>query len=107
MQELIRPELISEIKNSVGFELICANQELPMFSSPHEGYAVIKEEIEEAVEESHGAAENLEVLWSVIRENGVGFESVGYIKERAVKAAAEFVQVAAMCDKYLASVRSR
>lgn len=104
---MIRPELIRDIKALSREELLYANQKFPLFSSPHEGYAVIKEEIEEAVEESHGAAENLEVLWSIIRENGVGFESVGYIKERAIKAAAEFVQVAAMCDKYLASASSR
>ncbi len=100
---MLRKELVREIKNSVGFELIFANQKFPLFASNHEGYAVIKEEVEEAIEESNGVVENLEILWSVIRENGAGLESVGYIKQHAIKAAAEFIQVAAMCDKYLMS----
>ncbi len=100
---MLRKELFRDIKYLVGDELGAANRKFPLFASNHEGYAVIKEEIEEAIEESNEVVDNFEVLWGVIRENGVGLESVGYIKEHAIKAAAEFIQVAAMCDKYLMS----
>lgn len=100
---MIRQELIRELGFLANEELVYANLKFPLFSSNHEGYAVIKEEIEEAIEESNGVVDNLEVLWSVIRENGVGLESIGYIKDYAIKAAAEFIQVAAMCEKYLLS----
>ncbi|WP_352399323.1 hypothetical protein [Anaerotignum sp.] len=71
-------------------ELLYENQKFPMLSTQHKGYAIIKEEIKEAVEESRGTTENLEVLWSVICESGMGFECVGYIKDRAIKAAHSF-----------------
>ena len=100
---MLRKESLYGVDFLVRDELNTANQKFPLFASNHEGYAVIKEEIEEAIEESNGVVDNFEVLWSVIRENGVGVESVGYIKDHAIKAAAEFIQVAAMCDKYLMS----
>lgn len=104
---MLRKELLYGIIFLVGDEINAANRKFPMFASNHEGYAVIKEEIEEAVEESNLAVGNLEILWDVIRENGVGLESVSYIKQHAIKAAAEFIQVAAMCEKYVLSTGRR
>lgn len=104
---MLRKELLYGVIFLVGDEMNAANRKFPLFASNHEGYAVIKEEVEEAVEESNLTVDNLEILWSVIRENGAGLESVSYIKQHAIKAAAEFIQVAAMCEKYVLSENNR
>jgi len=104
---VLRKELLYGVIFLVGDEINAANRKFPLFASNHEGYAVIKEEVEEAVEESYLTVDNLEILWGVIRENGVGLESLSYIKQHAIKAAAEFIQVAAMCEKYVLSENNR
>lgn len=104
---MLRKELLYGVIFLVGDEINAANRKFPLFASNHEGYAVIKEEVEEAVEESYLTVDNLEILWGVIRENGVGLESLSYIKQHAIKAAAEFIQVAAMCEKYVLSENNR
>ena len=62
-------------------ELNSANEKFPMFNSSHEGYAVIKEELDE--------------LWDEIKNNKYPMSSVNQKKEA--------IQVGAMAIKFLMS----
>lgn len=90
----------NQVRELVKVELAAANERFPQFHSAHEGYAVIKEEIEETAEEIAHCNVLLDDLWDSIRDN-ISFRSVGDIKESAIQAAVEAIQVAAMAQKFL------
>ena len=90
---------LSKIQELVDEELKEANKKYPLFSSDHEAYAVIKEEYEECRDELSDMASWISRMWEKIKideENGSEF---AFIKNHALYAAAEAIQVAAMCDK--------
>ena len=70
-------------------------------NSHHESYAVILEEFEEAIEEECGFQQNLERLWEEIKSNKTDCLSdrLTSMRKHAEHAAAEWIQVAAMCYK--------
>ena len=70
---------IDEVLLSVKDELIKANKKFPMFNSAHEGFAVLKEEVDE--------------LWDDVKKN------------RIALANDEAIQVAAMAVKFIISNR--
>lgn len=97
-------------------ELEKANKVNPLFHSDHEGYAVLKEEIDEANDEfTHiiGIKEKmsgkLDELWKSIKEDNSqsAAHDVMVIKHCAGLAAAELIQVVAMCDKFITSQELR
>ena len=91
-----------DVKLLVGKELESANERFPQFHSPHEGWAVIREEVEELLQETDDVEEALNTLWVRVRYNMRANPCFATkIKERAVAAACEAVQVAAMAQKYL------
>lgn len=93
----------SDVEQLVKKELESANKRFPAFHSPHEGWAVIREEYEELQQETEYVEECLNILWSRIRHNAeldTGFPTTK-IKERAIAAACEAIQVAAMAQKYI------
>lgn len=71
--------------------------------SPHEGYALIKEEVEEAQVEMETLSQRLDHLWDSIKgnEDQYGPHYLVYIKKAAVLGACELIQVAAMAEKAL------
>lgn len=69
------------------------------FNSPHEAYAVIKEEVEEAQKEMRYTLGQTEVYWIRIKENRITDGTLEVIEERALNAACELIQVAAMAYK--------
>ena len=71
--------------------------------SPHEGYALIKEEVEEAQVEMETLSQRLDHLWDSIKgnEDQYGPHYLAYIKKAAVLGACELIQVAAMAEKAL------
>lgn len=86
-------------------ELSRANANFPLFNSPHEGYAVILEEYEEAHEALEQVKSSLDVLWERVK----GIDIACFLKKKtlpmaiyedAINAACEMVQVAAMLLKY-------
>lgn len=89
-------------------ELDNANKLFPLFRSPHEGYAVIKEEIEEAEEQLTYSKQLLESLWTSIKVNNSRLPYSKMfckdLKQRAIDGATELIQVAAMAQKYLDSI---
>lgn len=89
-----------EVKELVFKELNSANKKFPLFSSPHHGYAVIKEEIEEVMDGMNVVLEIFANAWSGIKKDEPVFEQMKMVKLCAEQVAIEAIQVAAMCDKY-------
>ena len=97
-------ELIESAEKLVNEELERANIKFPMFNSPHEGYAVIKEEIEEASNEIRETNCFLTDLWYGIKRNESDLKEYSQqIKNRATLLACEAIQVAAMAQKFIDS----
>ena len=96
-------ELILDVKVLVDEEAERSMIKHPLFNSTHEGYAVIKEEIEEAAEELQDIDVNLEIMWNVIKNNEKTDNYIYRIKEHAILLAAEAIQVAAMAQKFIDS----
>lgn len=97
------------IEKLINEELQSANKKFPLFSSWHEAYAVILEEVEEAQEEADVmCALYLDRLWRDIRAKASSeadrFEDIGILRGHAVRAIEELIQVAAMCDKAVMSL---
>lgn len=98
---MICKEIVLELASE---ELVEANgKHPPKFSSYHEAYAVLKEELEEAAEELEMCRERLDMMWLCVKNDDTVLtdKNLGYIKAYAVRAVQEFVQVVAMCDKAL------
>ncbi len=72
-------------------------------ASAHEGYALIKEELEEAQNEFRRVEQRLEGLWASIKGNDVSVypHYLNQIRQNAILAACEMIQVAAMAEKTL------
>lgn len=69
------------------------------FSSYHEGYAVLLEEYDEALEELDRLVRAFRHLWAAIKNDDIPTLYPCEVKRYAVLAAAELVQVAAMAEK--------
>lgn len=100
-------KLKEQVIKLVDFELDMANKEHgERFNSAHEAYAVMKEEYEEAKEEYDNIEYSLSNFWSCIRfpEFSDDFEANSYLndlKNSAIRAACECIQVAAMAQKFI------
>lgn len=97
------------IEKLINEELQNANKKFPLFSSWHEAYAVILEEVEEADEQTSVMCTlYLDRLWQDIRAKASTeadrFEDIGIVRGHAVRAIEELIQVAAMCDKAVMSL---
>lgn len=91
----------NDVQQLVQKELNSANEKFPLFNSPHEGYAVIKEEVDECEAEMRIIFETiLPEVWEKIKRNDKAFDLVRMVKDAAEKLAVEAIQVVAMCDKY-------
>lgn len=104
-------DILIEIDRIVADEMDRANKVHPLFHSDHEGIAVIEEEIMEA----EADFSMLNCLFGNLKSN-VYHDNTEYIKEmklvesirkNASLAAAELIQVIAMCDKFIASQEVR
>lgn len=78
-----------------------------VFASPHEGYGVIAEEVQEAGDALELAESVMRRMLLAIREEKPSaiIDLADYIRDTAVNAAAECIQVAAMCEKMTRTVR--
>ena len=79
----------------VEMELAAANEKHPPFASQHEGYEVIKEEIEETEEQLEKLNRYLGYAWEKIKRDFDAKEKIELCEGFAVRAACELIQVAA------------
>lgn len=91
------PDLVTE-------ELEAANMQHTVFHSPHEGYAVLLEEVEEMMDELVHLKVEMSHLWDAIKldDEPNGRNYARFIENKAVRIAAEAIQVAAMARKFRA-----
>jgi hypothetical protein len=100
-------ELIVDVQVLVHLELERANEQFPMFSSGHEAYGVIKEELEETGEELRLLSSILmHAYWTAVRKNDKAEQRrlLESAKTNAVHCAAEAIQTAAMLQKAMDSM---
>lgn len=98
-------ELIESVKFLVNEEAERSMVNHPLFNSTHEGYAVIKEEVEEAAEELENVNFSLSSIWRNVKINDKenAIKHAGCLKDFAIKLAAESIQVSAMAQKFIDS----
>lgn len=95
-------ELTKKVQGLVGEEYARACLTYGMFNNPHEGSAVLREEIEEALEDITHITAHFDRFWTMVRGNVGGddaLDCLSKIEAVAVSSAAELIQVAAMCQK--------
>jgi hypothetical protein len=85
------------------FELERAREKFPkLTNSPHEGFAVLKEEIDEMDEEMDLIRVLNDVLWKCVRNDDLirQKETLVEMKKVNIRLLKEVIQVGAMIDKY-------
>ncbi|CZT57851.1 hypothetical protein BN3661_02198 [Eubacteriaceae bacterium CHKCI005] len=93
-------DLVNEITDCIEREYRrAAEKHGERHSSPHEAYAVILEEFEEAMEDIVAVRSALDNMWNATKDNKKTLASVSTLETAATMAAAELVQVAAMAKK--------
>lgn len=72
------------------------------FHTAHEGYAIMKEEVEEANHDMSGCERLINDLWECVKknDNGTAVMTAREIYRRACFLAMEAIQVAAMAKKF-------
>ena len=76
------------------------------FHSDHEFWAVLKEEVEELQEYSTYIASKADLLWTAVRADAVlNQDTLNIIRQNAINAACEAVQVVAVINKYSEGVK--
>ena len=95
---------IKKIPALVAEELEAANMQHVAFHSPHEGYAVLLEEVEETHAELIDMELAMRDIWGAIKiDNEADCRNYARIVEhKAIRLAAEAIQVAAMARKFRA-----
>lgn len=76
-------------------------------NTPHEGYALIKEEEEEAGDQMSVVSQKVTSLWLAVKANDMALQAGHLVEIRtaAILGACELIQVAAMTDKAMAGLR--
>lgn len=79
-----------------------------LFASIHEGHAVLREEVDETIFETNKIAHGIEILWNTTKKENKAYaiRVADMMQENAIKAACEALQVAAMCQKFRATVEA-
>lgn len=77
-----------------------------VFASPHEGYGVISEEVLEMQKENAKIVSGCQTLLAFIQQENMQkvMDTADAIRDAAVNAAAESIQVAAMCQKMVRTI---
>lgn len=80
-------------------------QKKGFYHTPHEGYAVLLEEVEEAHEEMESLGADMKSFWRMIREDNdtEAANIADMMYQDAIRGAAELIQVAAVCKKFMES----
>ena len=102
---MINGSALVSINQAVCYELQAITKKYGAhYASPHEGYAVLKEEVEEAEESIQLLNEKLSKIWQNIRINWNDPTAVYEAQQSAVALAEEAVQCAAVCERFIATL---
>ena len=101
--------ILIEIDRLAEKELERANKIYPLFHSDHEGESVIREEIEETKACVKAVGQAYKRLWRSTKDDNEEGANISALEMRdsATYAAAELIQVIAMCDKFVKSQEAR
>lgn len=96
-----------DVRLLVKKELAAANERFPLFSSAHEGWAVIREKLAEVEQERYMLDQYVETrLWNEVRFNTeIDEASLNEAQKSAVNIAVEAIQTAAIICKLKHSQR--
>lgn len=100
---MIAREIVNGVSDLVKNEQErAANEYGEFFHTAHEGYAVLKEEVEEATHDMAGCERIINDLWTSVKNNSNGTAVIAAkeIYRRASFLAMEAIQVAAMAKKF-------
>lgn len=102
---MINGDALVSINQAVCYELQAITKKYGAhYASPHEGYAVLKEEVEEAEECIQLLNEKLSKVWQNIRINWNDSTAVYEAYQSAIALAEEAVQCAAVCERFIATL---
>lgn len=105
VRELLHTRMEELVPMLVQHELDRANRKFPQFASDMEGWAVLKEEIEEVSEELNAVKSAHDTIWAAIRANEeVDGSYICPLLMRSINLIDEAIQVAAMAMKYDAMI---
>ncbi len=105
---MIATKASESINQAVAYELQNIVKEYgAVYASEHEAYAVLKEEIEEAADFMDRMNKNLAYIWALIKDNHIwrGQEAIAETEKFAVELAKEAVQCAAVCERFLETIK--
>ena len=102
---MINGDALVSINQAVCYELQAITKKYGVhYASPHEGYAVLKEEVEEAEEYIQLLNDKLAEIWKNIKLNWNDSAVVYQAQQSAVALAEEAVQCAAVCERFIATL---
>ena len=102
---MINGDALVSINQAVCYELQAITKKYGVhYASPHEGYAVLKEEVEEAGECNQLLNDKLSKVWQNIRINWNDSTAVYEACQSAIALAEEAVQCAAVCERFIATL---
>lgn len=102
---MINGDALVSINQAVCYELQAITKKYGAhYASPHEGYAVLKEEYEEVEEAVKGLNDKLSQIWENVKMNWNDSTVISQAYSWALSAAEEAVQCAAVCERYIATV---
>jgi hypothetical protein len=103
----MRDKLLNTVKQAVAEELerTYAEYGYGNFNSAHEGYAIIKEEVEKSEEELDRIKRKLNWIWGAVKRNEYPEDPIVLLNHYAELLACEAIQIAAMALKFDASLK--
>lgn len=100
-------EIRVKVNELVHEELERSYKKEDVFHSPHEAYAVLLEEIEEASDELDWIEDHIERCWDGVKNNSTVHLECSIMHGAAIRGACELIQVAAMCKKWMESEEAK
>jgi len=99
----MKQDMKDGITKLIDAELEAADEQYsPLFNSPHEAYAVLLEEVEEAGVEFESIVEEIKDMWECIKSNNSSGLRAGVVdlEDKSLLLAYEVIQVGAMVKKF-------